>query len=162
MTAALTALCILGVTVLLGLVLLAPAYRLIHAVGLIALPLAGSLLATGYRFSTEVLHDAYIDVPSDTSRYLEFGRYRFLEGAAAGAGLSDGNGTDATIALSQAFFSVLGDHPFAVEDGAVVVSAAQDAIDLAFNQAGGSHGQTVQRRAGEVAVPDRAAVVLTF
>lgn len=111
---------ILGVAAILlvvsggGWMLLRPRYGSGAALGLVLTSQSLHVAATIYRYGIEVLNDDYTETASDTFRYLLYGRARWLNETPLLSEVKPGNGTETTYALSQAFFTVLGDHRFLV------------------------------------------------
>lgn len=111
-----------------GWMMLRPRYGSGAALALVLVSQSLHMAATVYRYGIEVLNDDYTDVASDTFRYLLYGRDRWLNGTPLLTEVKPGNGTETTYALSQALYTVLGDHRFLV----FLVGASMGLIGLWF------------------------------
>lgn len=93
----------------LGLLLLRGAYGVQHSVLIVLLSQGFNLVATAYRFRSEISHPLYTDVSPDSYRFIEGGRARWVDSAPLLDGITIGDGTQNTFVLSHWFFAAFGD-----------------------------------------------------
>lgn len=110
----LTCLVLIGGAAIGGFALLAGQFGRPSALSLVVVTLVVTLTVTVFRYKVAVSNAGYEELTSDTFRYLQYGRQRWLNSETCCLSALTGDGTEGVLVLSQLGFAMFSDLWFAV------------------------------------------------